>query len=60
MSNAASRNRKRDNARRIGTVQTKVQETWARVEVWFDTTPGQIALVGTAVALVFLSTLIVP
>lgn len=60
MSNAASRNRKRDNARRIGAVQTKVQETWERVEVWFDTTPGQIALVGTTLALLLLASLITP
>lgn len=60
MSNAASRNRKRDNARRVGAVQTKVQETWGRVEVWFDTTTGQVVLVGTALILVLLASLIAP
>jgi hypothetical protein len=60
MSNAAGRNRKRDNAERLGAVQTRVQETLSKLNRWIDTTQGQLSLIGVALVLGLLASLITP
>lgn len=47
MSTAASRMRKRDNAERLGKLQTGLN-------AWLDTTPGQLTLIAVGVALLLL------
>lgn len=48
MNNAANRARKRDNAARLGKLQTGLN-------IWLDTTPGQLSLLAL-VAVAFLVT----
>lgn len=60
MSDAVSRNRKRDREWLVERLQKRVAETRRRLDLWLDSTPGQLVLIGVAAVGVLLVSLITP
>lgn len=64
MSNAAGRNRKRDNAEKLGQIQTSLTDWFygsvRTLDWWIETTPGQVTLFAVIGILTLLASLITP
>lgn len=60
MNTAASRARHRDNAERLGKLQTAAEGAVRSLNVWLDTAAGQLVLIGTAGVLLLVAMTIGP
>lgn len=58
MSTPTTRARHRDNAAKLGKFQTSAQEALNGLNVWLDTTAGQLSLIGLMVGLLLAAGLI--